>query len=170
MPISKIPFTKRSILSLLLIVIIATFFWSQSRVSALSEKAMMGDRTVFSGLAFDSLVTVSADDSFILRVAGSSLNWAYTNWKGMAFGLLMAAAFLVLFNLLPKQRSKNYFLNALKGTIWGAPLGVCVNCTTPIAHGMHKAGIRLETVLATLISSPTLNVIVLTMSNLICHP
>ncbi|OUS26499.1 hypothetical protein A9Q99_18365 [Gammaproteobacteria bacterium 45_16_T64] len=164
MSLSKALFEKRTIISIALIFIIAIFFWTQSRVPALNEKAMMGDRTVFSGLAFDSIVAVNASDAFVWRVVGSSLNWAYTNWKGMAFGLLIASAFLVLFHILPKQRSNNYFFNVLKGVVGGAPLGVCVNCTTPIAQGLYKAGIRLETVLATLISSPTLNVVVLTMS------
>ena len=45
----------------------------------------------------------------------------------------------------------------------GAPLGVCVNCAAPIAKGLHAAGTRLETTLATMISSPTMNMIVLTM-------
>ena len=164
MPAFKRLFTKRICLTALLISLITIVFWTQSRVPALNEKSMMGDRTVFSGLAFEQVVVVNSEDMLVKRVAASSLNWAYTNWKGMAFGLLLAAAALVLFNLLPKQRSSNYFINAFKGVVGGAPLGVCVNCTTPIAQGMHKAGIRLETVLATLISSPTLNVIVLSMS------
>ena len=41
---------------------------------------------------------------------------------------------------------------------------MCVNCATPIAQGIYAAGARLETALSALIASPTLNVIVLTMS------
>jgi len=45
----------------------------------------------------------------------------------------------------------------------GTPLGVCVNCAAPVAKGMHDGGARLETTLATMFSSPTLNIVVLTM-------
>ena len=55
------------------------------------------------------------------------------------------------------------FVNTLIGVAVGAPLGVCVNCSAPVAKGMHDGGARLETTLATMFSSPTLNIIVLTM-------
>ncbi len=38
-----------------------------------------------------------------------------------------------------------------------------VNCAVPIAQGIRAAGGRVETMLAVMVSSPTLNVIVLTM-------
>lgn len=155
---------KKIILALLLMSFIAIGFWTQSRLPALDNKAQMGQRTSISSIAFDTILQVDPEQIFIQRVAYSSLNWAYTNWKGMSFGLLFAAAFLTLLKNLPKSnRSKNAFFSALQGTVIGVPLGVCANCATPIAQGMHKAGSRLETVLATLMSSPTLNVIVLSM-------
>ena len=46
----------------------------------------------------------------------------------------------------------------------GAPLGVCVNCAAPIARGLYAGGLRAETTLSAMIASPTLNVIVLTMT------
>lgn len=48
--------------------------------------------------------------------------------------------------------------------VLGAPMGVCVNCAAPIAKGMFSGGMRAETMLSAMISSPTLNVIVLTMA------
>ncbi|MEE8057961.1 MAG: FG-GAP-like repeat-containing protein [Pseudomonadales bacterium] len=82
----------------------------------------------------------------------------------MTFGVLFAAALLTLFQFVPRRSvSTNRFFNVLKGGLIGAPLGVCVNCTTPIAYSMYKAGFRLETALATLTAAPTLNVVVLTM-------
>ncbi|VAW66518.1 hypothetical protein MNBD_GAMMA10-1095, partial [hydrothermal vent metagenome] len=87
------------------------------------------------------------------------------NWKGMSFGFLLAAAFITLLQILPKTLgSKNRFLNSLLGLGMGSPLGVCVNCATPIAQGMIHGGAKLETSLAMLISSPTLNPIVLTIA------
>ena len=55
------------------------------------------------------------------------------------------------------------FSNSALGVLIGTPLGVCVNCAAPIAKGLHTSGLRLETTLAAMISSPTMNVIVLAM-------
>ena len=155
---------KRVLIAVLIAAAIALFFWTQSRIPDLNTKAQMGQRTVLSGLAFDVILPVSADQPVYERVAYTAVNWTYTNWKGMTFGVLFAAAFFVILAYLPHHEFRGRTLNTLKGVVTGVPLGVCVNCTTPIAQGMYQAGVRLETVLATLVSSPTLNVIVLTMS------
>ncbi|MEE8307257.1 MAG: hypothetical protein V3R81_08320, partial [Gammaproteobacteria bacterium] len=155
---------KRVIVSLLLIGLIAAVFWSQSRVPALSEKAQMGLRTDFGAIAFDIVLPVSADQPAWQRVGRSSVNWGYTNWKGMSFGLLFAAAVLTLLGGMPQRSFRRPWQNTLTGMFFGAPLGVCVNCATPIAQAMVAAGAALETALATLFSSPTLNPIVLTMA------
>jgi len=151
--------------SLFLVIIIATLFWTQSRVPALSEKAQLGDRINISAIAFDSIVPVVESQPLYERTFKSAVNWAYTNWKGMTFGFLLASAFITLLQLLPdKLQVKNKYLNSLTGLIMGSPLGVCVNCATPIAQGLIHAGSRLETSLALLLSSPTLNPIVLMMA------
>ncbi len=49
------------------------------------------------------------------------------------------------------------------GVLVGAPLGVCANCAAPIGKAIYDAGGRVETMLAAMVSSPTLNVIVLSM-------
>ena len=155
---------KRLIVVALLAAVIAGVFWTQSRVPALNEKAQMGLRTNFSAIAFDVVLPVNAEQSLIHRVFRSTVNWAYTNWKGMTFGLLFASTVLTLLAGLRKRSFQRPWMNILSGLMIGAPLGVCVNCATPIAHGMYAAGARLETALAALISSPALNVIVLSMS------
>lgn len=70
----------------------------------------------------------------------------------------MGAAFLTLIPLFRVRYFKghfaNTFLGALLGHLW---------VFAPIARGMHEAGTRIETTLATMISSPTLNVIMLIM-------
>jgi len=124
----------------------------------------MGLRTNFSSIAFDILLPVTDQQPVAERVAKTTVNWLYTNWKGMTFGLLFAAAALTILGSVKHRSFKSPWLNTLSGMFIGAPLGVCVNCATPIAQGMYAAGARLETALATLVSSPTLNVIVLSMA------
>ena len=46
----------------------------------------------------------------------------------------------------------------------GTPLGVCANCVAPIGRGLYAGGASAETVLATMISSPLLNVVVVAMA------
>jgi uncharacterized membrane protein YraQ (UPF0718 family) len=155
---------KRLFLSVLTAALLALVFWTQSRVPALNEKAQMGLRTQFNEIAFETIMPVAAEQGFAERVLRSSVNWAYTNWKGMTFGLLFAAAALLILSSLRRRSFENPWLNTIFGAAAGAPLGVCVNCATPIAQGIYMSGARLETALAALIASPTLNVIVLTMS------
>ncbi|VAW82351.1 hypothetical protein MNBD_GAMMA13-827, partial [hydrothermal vent metagenome] len=149
-------------ISIFILVLIAATFWTQSRVPALNQKAQIGDRINISAIAFDVVLPVLESQPLYERVYKAAINWGYTNWKGMTFGFLLASAFITLLQILPKTpASKNRFVNSLFGLGMGSPLGVCVNCATPIAQGMIHAGTRLETSLAMLISSPTLNPIVL---------
>ena len=54
-------------------------------------------------------------------------------------------------------------MNSILGLLIGTPLGVCVNCAAPIAKGLYSGGARAETALATMVASPTFNIVVLTM-------
>jgi len=76
---------------------------------------------------------------------------------------VLAGGFLALLSYLPKKPSPNRFRNSVLGMLVGTPLGVCVNCVAPIAKGIYDAGSRMETALAVMFSSPTLNIVVLTM-------
>ena len=153
------------LLSLLIIIITTGVFWSQSRIPALNQKAQMGDRINIDAIAFDQVFVVTPGQPLYERTLKSSINWAYTNWKGMGFGFLLAASFITLLQTLPRTRIiKNRFLSSLYGLVIGSPLGVCVNCATPIAQGMIRGGARLETSLALLLSSPTLNPIVIAIA------
>ena len=154
-----------SILLMTLLVVGTLFFWSQSRVPALDQKAQMAERNNITSIAFDIVYPTHADQLMVERVAKTTINWSYTNWKGMTFGLFFGVLVLSLLQLHPPpNQTKNPLLNSLIGITSGVPLGVCVNCATPIAQGMYLSGLRLEAVLATLLSSSTLNVIVLTIS------
>ncbi|MFT4746403.1 MAG: uncharacterized membrane protein YraQ (UPF0718 family) [Congregibacter sp.] len=156
---------KRVVLLIGMIFTLVISFWGDSRYPALDAKAMMGGSSQLEDpLSFEATIALQADHSFIKRVTITTYNWVNTNLQGMTFGLLLGAAFLSLINLIRERlQFKSAFLSTLVGIFTGAPLGVCVNCAAPIAKGMHDAGAKLETTLATLISSPTLNVVVVTM-------
>lgn len=154
---------KQLFISILLMLIVALTFWLSSRYPALNEKAMMGDQTAVSGIAFNVVFPVTEASVWWEKITYNFINWAYTNKQGMTFGLLFAAILMLLITQFRKTQLKNPFANSLLGMVIGAPLGVCVNCAAPIADGMHRAGGRLETSLAMMVSSPTLNVIVISM-------
>ena len=139
-------------------------FWWVSRYPALGEKAAMSGAETFDDPMTHQAHFHAPDKAPLhIRVFYTTLNWYETNWRGMAFGLILAGAFLTLLSYLPKQNSEKRFKNSLMGMLVGTPLGVCVNCVAPIAKGLYEAGSRMETALAVMFSSPTLNIVVLTM-------
>ena len=154
---------KRFIIILLVLAGIALHFWTSSRVPALNEKALMGGDMELGALGFDVVIPVRESDPVLLRAIYESINWVKTNQRGMTFGVLFAATLMLLLSLIKKRSFKNSFANSLLGMVIGAPLGVCVNCAAPIAKGLYTGGARIETTVAAMISSPTLNVIVLTI-------
>ncbi len=154
---------KRLILSILLIAGLAGTFWTQSRVPQLNEKALMGGTVQLDELGFETVLTVQPDDPAMQRILFTTVNWLDTNKKGMTFGLLFAAALMLLLTRSKTRSFESRFANSALGMAIGAPLGVCVNCAAPIARGLHAGGARVETTLAAMLSSPTLNIIVLSM-------
>ncbi len=156
---------RRLMFALALIAVLAVLFWTESRYPQLDEKAMMsGAIQLEDPISFDVVFPVSAEMPVLERIGKTTVNWLETNKKGMTFGVLIAAAFLTLFGYLQKRSFRGGFSNAFLGLAMGAPLGVCVNCAAPIARGLYAGGMRAESTLAAMIASPTLNVIVLTMT------
>ncbi|NIU96890.1 MAG: hypothetical protein GWN57_11580 [Nitrospinaceae bacterium] len=146
------------------IAAVAAGFWGVSRYPALSDKAAMSGTEAFEDpMTHQAHFHVPDQASLPTRVLYTTLNWYETNWKGMAFGLVLAGAFLTVLSYLPKPSSDRRFKNSLIGMLVGTPLGVCVNCVAPIAKGLYDAGSKMETALAVMFSSPTLNIVVLTM-------
>ena len=162
--VQKLISDRRLVLAALLTAVIALYFWTQSRYPALDQKAIMGGNTDMSGIAFDQILEFAPNSGIVWEIIVNSANWMYTNWKGMTFGVLFAACALTLFGLIERRGFENPFANAALGAAIGTPLGVCVNCAAPIARGFHSAGMRLETTLSALVASPTLNVIVVSMT------
>lgn len=157
-------YNKRILFVLTVIVVVAVTFWSGSRYPSLDEKALMGGSARLEDpLSFEASIQIQPSDSAIRRIVSTTINWLETNLEGMAFGLIIGACLLTLIGLIPARGHRNGFVNTLIGVGVGAPLGVCVNCAAPVAKGMHDGGARLETTLATMFSSPTLNIIVLSM-------
>ncbi|NOQ87468.1 MAG: RNA-binding protein [Gammaproteobacteria bacterium] len=155
---------KRLVIISILMLAIAFNFWSGSRYPALNDKATMGGETrLEDSLSFEVMLEIQQGDSIAKRISYSTVNWLNTNRQGMTFGVLFASAFLTFMGMLRRRSFKGSYANALMGFVIGAPLGVCVNCAAPIAKGLHAAGARLETTLTTMFSSPTMNVVVLTM-------
>jgi len=135
-----------------------------SRYPALDTKAALSGMEAFEDpMTNEAHFHASRNADFLTRVTITTLNWYETNWRGMAFGLVIAAGFLTLLKYTPRQPSDRRFRNSFMGMFVGTPLGVCVNCVAPIAKGMYEAGSKMETALAVMFSSPTLNIIVLTM-------
>ena len=153
--------TKRIKILAVLTLLVMVFFWLGSRYPDLSSKAEVGPDMILDGLGFDVVMPVEVGDSVPVQIGKRTVNWMKTNLKGMIFGLVIAAAFQTLLALLSRKTFKSSFANALLGVGVGAPMGLCVNCAAPISGGLYKGGGRVETSLAAMLSSPTLNVIVL---------
>jgi uncharacterized membrane protein YraQ (UPF0718 family) len=158
------PYSKRAFLAFVVLLGIGFYFWSQSRYPNLDEKAMMGGAIDLQDpLSFEAKYPIDAAWPVWQKIYYTTLNWVWTNRKGMTFGVFFGAAFLTLLRYLPRRSFRSGFLNAAMGFVVGAPLGVCVNCASPVAAGLYAGGTRAETTLAAMIASPTFNVVVLTM-------
>lgn len=154
---------KRFLILVSLLALVTISFWSVSRYPALDEKAAMGGDSPIQGIAFDQVLQVTSEQSWIQQSLYSFVNWLETNRKGMIFGLLFAVIMMTGMPLFSSCMPTTGFGASLLGAAVGAPLGICVNCAAPVAAGMRSAGARLEMALATMFSSPSLNFVVLTM-------
>lgn len=155
---------KRILFLSAVIVVTAVTFWTGSRYPSLDEKAFMGGSTRLEDpLSFEASIQIQPNHGALERIAYTTINWVETNLEGMAFGLMIGASLLTLIGMIRARGHRSGLINTLIGVGVGSPLGVCVNCAAPVAKGMHDGGARLETTLATMFSSPTLNIIVLTM-------
>ena len=154
---------KRVVVLSILSVFGILYFWLASRYPDLDAKALMASTaSVSDTLSPWPLFQISPDDSFLNKVFFTTLNWINSNLKGMAFGIALGAAFLTLFSYIKLPESKGTFRNTFYGFLLGSPLGVCVNCAAPVFKGILESK-RLELAMAAMLSSPTMNIIVLTM-------
>jgi hypothetical protein len=154
---------KRLLIGLVLVVGVALSFWTGSRYPDLNEKSMLGAERDLQGIAFDVVLPVEAGDPLWKRIAFTTVNWMATNKKGMAFGLVFAAGLLTLLSLFERKEQGGLLANTFKGFLIGAPMGLCVNCAAPVAFGLKRGGVKPETALGAMLSSPAMNVIVIGM-------
>lgn len=164
LPLPVTPATSRrhAALAAILLSIIAGVFWVDSRYPALIKKLHQGAAVQVKGaITFDKVMNVDRSMPLPKRVAYTTVNWLAANRVGMTFGFLFGAGILTLLSGTPRSNSKNRYKNVLLGTLTGVPLGVCSNCVAPIAQGLCDSGVATESALATMLSSPALNVVVL---------
>jgi uncharacterized membrane protein YraQ (UPF0718 family) len=152
------------IVAVVLALGIGSYFWVDSRYPALLKKMHSGKAIKVAGaISFDALLPVTPEMPALARIARTTVNWTWTNRVGMTFSIFFGAALLTLLPLLPRRRFGNAAANTALGVMTGIPLGVCANCVAPIGQSLYQGGASPTTVLATMISSPMLNVVVLTM-------
>ena len=108
---------RRILVSGAMLVVIALLFWSQSRLPDLAEKVHLGPHTKISAIGFDTILAVQEQSPFYERVAFTTVNWLYTNWEGMTFGLLFAAGCLTLLKCFPRQTYTHPVLDTIKGAV-----------------------------------------------------
>jgi uncharacterized membrane protein YraQ (UPF0718 family) len=143
----------------------ALYFWVDSRYPSLLKKMHAGHAVKAAGaISFDAILPVDPKMPLTTRILRTSGNWLYTNRIGMSFGIGFGAVLLTLLPMFSRRRFKSAFGNTVLGVAAGTPLGVCANCVAPIGRGLLQAGASPNTALATMISSPTLNVIVMAMA------
>jgi len=158
-------YKKRAFIIMVLIAGLLANFWLGSRYPAIDEKAAMAGEAVLEDvLSFEARYRPEPDDPLWERVGKSTVNWTLTNRQGMTFGVLLASLVLTLLQFWPLSKGPPRTMrDILKGILIGTPLGVCVNCAAPIAFGMNRRGVRHGTSLATMFTSPSFNILVLTM-------
>gem|GEM_PF-3985842 len=156
-----------------LLLVLTVYFWTQSRYPSLMKKLATPDRVEFNSLSFRAWVPLLPEDTMPTRVLKQSLNWYEANWRGMTFGFLLAAGALAMFRLRrrdpsldegdssPSSRQSSWGLGAGWGTLIGAPLGLCTNCSVPLARATLATQLPASTAFAIVMVSPTLNPIAL---------
>src|SRR5271169_2180718 len=156
---------RRRLIAVALMLGIAGYFWIDSRYPALLRKYHSGTHVKATGaITFDATYPVDKTMPLYQRVGRTSVNWLAANKIGMTFGFFFGAAALTFLSTLRYRRTRFPQLNALIGAVAGMPLGVCANCVAPIGRGFCASGMATESVLASMFSSPTLNVVVLAMT------
>jgi uncharacterized membrane protein YraQ (UPF0718 family) len=157
-------YPKRFIVLFLIAASLTAYFWAVSRYPDLNNKAMMAESgSVSDTLSVYPVFKVQETDPFYLKVTYTTLNWIRDNRKGMLFGVLFSGLLLSMLSYLRLVKAPTTLGNTTLGVLVGSPLAVCVNCAAPVFKGMLQSK-RVETAFAAMLSSPTLNIIVLTMT------
>jgi len=165
LPVTAAHSWRSRTLAILLMAVIASIFWVDSRYPALLKRYHAGTQVKAAGaLTFGAVYPVDRSMPLATRVWRTTINWLDANRVGMTFSFLFGPAALTFLATLRRRRTRSRFLNTLYGAAAGVPLAVCTNCIAPIARGLYASGMSTESVLATMFASPALNVVVLAMT------
>src|SRR5258707_11862232 len=152
-------------LAIVLMVVIGTIFWVDSRYPALMKRYHAGTQVKAAGaLTFGAVYRLDRTMPLRVRVWRTTVNWLDANRIGMTFSFLVGPAALTFLAMVPRRRTGSRYLNTLFGAVAGMPMAVCTNCVAPIARGFYAAGMSRESILAAMFASPALNVVVLAMT------
>ena len=141
-----------------------TTFWFLSRYPALFKKAEHLGQFVPSMAYGSELFKITPELPVWQKILYSTANWLDGMKIGMSFGVVFGALIHTYLQYFPLKISTNSFFNSVKGALIGAPMGVCANCSVPVACGMTRGKGRVEVALGFLFSSPNFNPVVLTMT------
>ncbi|MFZ2652816.1 MAG: permease, partial [Burkholderiaceae bacterium] len=155
---------RRALIIIGLMVVTAFSFWFFSRYPDLDRKAQMAQAGSSIGdISPWPVLNIDAQAPFVKRWAVTTVNWVHANMRGMGFGISIAAMMLTLFDYFPTlRRGAGPWSNSAIGVAIGVPLGLCVNCSAPVFKSVLRSG-RVETAFALMLSSPTLNIVTLSM-------
>ncbi len=156
---------RKRLLTIVLMALIASIFWVDSRYPALIKRYHAGTQIKATGaLTFGTVYAVDRSMPYGTRVWRTTVNWLDANRVGMTFSFLFGPAALIFLATLPRRRTNSRYLNTFLGMMTGVPLGVCSNCIAPIARGFYASGMSSESVLAAMFASPALNLVILAMT------
>ena len=106
----------RAIFALMILVMTGYIFWLESRYPNLNDKALMGGAFELQDpLSFEARYQLDPGWPLWKKIGYTTINWIYTNRRGMMFGVIFGAAFLTLLRYLPKKSFGSGYANALLG-------------------------------------------------------
>lgn len=154
----------RFVILLIAVTFLLGVFWITSRYPALLKKAAHLGQIVPSMAYGSELFKITPELPIWQKIIYSTANWLDGMKIGMSFGLIFGALINTYLRYFPMKISENTFMNSVKGALVGMPMGVCANCSVPVACGLTRGKGRVETALGFLFSSPNFNPIVLSMT------
>jgi uncharacterized membrane protein YraQ (UPF0718 family) len=160
---TRVDIYRFSILFAAVCVLLCTF-WFLSRYPSLFKKAEHLGQFVPSMAYGSEIFKVTADLPIWQKILYTTANWLDGMKVGMSFGVLFGALIHTYLRYFPLTFGKNSYINSIKGALIGAPMGVCANCSVPVACGLTRGKGRVEVALGFLFSSPNFNPVVLTMT------
>jgi len=164
-PASSSATWRSRVLAILLMAVIGSIFWVDSRYPALLKRYHAGTQVKAAGtLTFGVVYQVDRSLPLLTRTWRTTVNWLDANRIGMIFSFLFGPAALTFLAMVPRRRTSSRYLNTVLGAVAGMPMAVCTNCIAPIVRGFYASGMSRESVLAAMFASPALNVVVLAMT------